>query len=724
MKKLYILTFLLFTYSLTMANPVDSLLERIDKGLSKKIITEIVTSDKQKDFFELDQAKDKVVIRGNNYVNIAVGINWYLKYYANIHLSWNNMSAKLPDKLPMVKHPERHETGIAFRYYLNYCTFSYSMAFWDWARWEKEIDWMALHGINLSLSITGNETVWYNLLKRLGYTTNEINDFIAGPAFMAWWQMNNLEGWGGPNPDEWYKKQEILQKKIISRMHEFGIEPVFPGFAGMVPRNIGKKLGYHIADPGTWCTFNRPAFLKPDDTDFNKFADMYYQEMGKLYGKAKYYSMDPFHEGGSTKGVDLNAAGQTIMAAMKRANPQAVWVIQAWQTNPRKAMIENLKAHNLLVLDLYSEKMPQWGDPKSAWYRPEGFGKHDWVYCMLLNFGGRVGLHGRMDRVINGFYNAQENLNGKTLCGIGAAPEGIENNPVMFELLYELPWRKERFTKEDWIKSYIKARYGKYDTTVNEAWQLLVKYPYNCPDDYPGEGAVESLFCARPSINPQRVSTWGSSMLYYNPDYTRQAAEKLLSVADKFKNNENFKYDLIDILRQSIADEGNTLSKKIGEAFEAKNIEKFKMLADSFLLAIQCQDKLLSANSGFKVGSWLEQAKSLSEKQGNRTLYEWNARTLITVWGNRGASEEGGLHDYSNREWNGLLADLYYRRWKLFFDNTVREMQGETVAPIDFFAMDEEWTHEKKVYNSKPEGNFLQTVNYVYKQMFGNINLK
>ena len=82
------------------------------------------------------------------------------------------------------------------------------MAFWDWERWEKEIDWMAMHGINMPLSITGMEVVWYNLLKRIGYTTEEINEFISGPAFMAWWQMNNLEGWGGPNPDSWYRQQE------------------------------------------------------------------------------------------------------------------------------------------------------------------------------------------------------------------------------------------------------------------------------------------------------------------------------------------------------------------------------------------------------------------------------------------------------------------------------------------------------------------------------------
>lgn len=47
-----------------------------------------------------------------------------------------------------------------FRYYQNVCTQSYSYVWWDWARWEKEIDWMALSGINLALAFTGQEAIW------------------------------------------------------------------------------------------------------------------------------------------------------------------------------------------------------------------------------------------------------------------------------------------------------------------------------------------------------------------------------------------------------------------------------------------------------------------------------------------------------------------------------------------------------------------------------------
>lgn len=234
------------------ANPVTNLLERIDKGASKKFKIEYIKSDQ--DFFEIAPSKEgaPIVIKGNTWVNIAVGINWYLKYYAGINLTWNNMTAKLPAKLPKVEKAERHETDLKLRYDFNYCTFSYSMAFWDWDRWQKEIDWMALHGINIPLAIVGEECVWRNMLLKLGYSEEEIGKFIAGPAFLAWWAMNNLEGWGGPLPLSWYKQQEALQKKILANMKEWGMHPVLPGYCGMMPHDAKQRLGLNVSDGGLW----------------------------------------------------------------------------------------------------------------------------------------------------------------------------------------------------------------------------------------------------------------------------------------------------------------------------------------------------------------------------------------------------------------------------------------------------------------------------------------
>lgn len=706
----------LFLLGITLyASPITGLLERIDKGASRKFVIERLKGEK--DFFELDQKGNKVVVRGNNYVSIATGINWYLKYYAGINLSWNGMKADLPEVLPPVLKKERHETDLKLRYDFNYCTFSYSMAFWDWKRWEQEIDWMALHGINLPLAMVGTDVVWKNVLEELGYTREEINAFIAGPGFQAWWLMNNLEGWGGPNPDSWYERQEELQKRILKRMREYGIEPVLPGYSGMVPHNAKDRLGLNVADPGRWNGYPRPAFLQPTDPQFERIAALYYQEMTRLYGKASYYSMDPFHEGGNTSGVDLEAAGKAIWKAMKQANPRAAWVVQAWGANPRPQMIRNLPAGDMVVLDLFSESRPQWGDPASSWYRKEGFGQHDWLFCMLLNYGGNVGLHGKMAHLIEEFYKAKDSSFGKTLKGVGMTMEGIENNPVMYELLCELPWREQRFSKDEWLEGYLKARYGKSDSQVSQAWMLLSNTIYNCPAASTQQGTHESILCARPSWKAYQVSSWSEMSDYYDPADVIRAAGMMVEAAERFRGNNNFEYDLVDIVRQAVAEKGRLMYRVLVDAYKAGDRELFKLSSDRFLRLILMQDRLLATRPEFKVGRWLESARNLGSTEEEKDWYEWNARVQITTWGNRVAADDGGLHDYAHREWNGLLRDFYYLRWKTWLDEQLKSFEGGQPKAIDFYALEEPWTLKHNSYASEAEGNPVDIACEIYREI-------
>ena len=677
------------------------MLERIDKGASEKFEIEITDSDK--DFFELSSKENKIVVKGNNYVSVASGINWYLKYHAGIHISWNGMSATLPDSLPCIEKPITIECNSKYRYNLNFCTFSYSMPFWDWERWEREIDWMALHGINLSLAVTGTEGVWVNTLKKLGYNNKEINDFIAGPAFSAWWLMNNLEGWGGENYKRWYKRQIALQKRIIKRMREFGINPVLPGYCGMIPSNVNEKLGIDAVNTGLWCGYKRPFFILPNDPNFNHIADIYYNEQKNLFGKADFYAIDPFHEGGLTEGIDMEEAGKTIMAAMKRCNKNAVWVAQGWQGNPNSDIIAPLEKGDMLILDLHSESAAQW----------EHYGNHDWAYCMLLNFGGNVGLHGKVDAVIDGFYSLKENKN-SSLKGIGMTPEGIENNPMMFELLTELAWRDERFCKEEWIKNYVTARYGVCDTTLLKVWYILGNSIYNAPKENRQQGTHESLFCARPSLNVKSVSKWANPEDYYNPNDIISAAMLMCDVAEKYRGNNNFEYDLTDILRQAISERGRLVLKEIKLAFDNNETALFEKKCDEFLNLILLQDNLLSCRSEFMVGGWINAARKMGKTPKERDLYEWNAKVQITTWGDRNASENGGLRDYAHKEWNGILKDLYYERWKLFFDTL---KHGEDTNSIDWYSFDTKWVEMKKKY---PYKGYRNIVNFIKESLITN----
>ena len=714
---LILLACLCFPFAQLWSNPVHDLLERIDPGASKKFIIQVKKGSS--DFFELDQKGDKVVIRGNNYVNIATGLNWYLKYYAGIHLSWNGMTAKLPESLPKVSTPVRKETNLSLRYDFNYCTYSYTMAFWDWERWEKEIDWMALHGINLPLAVVGQECVWKNMLEKLGYSKEEINKFIAGPAFLAWWAMNNLEGWGGPNPDSWYTQQEALQKKILKRMREYGIEPVFPGYSGMVPHDANKKLGLNVTEPALWNGFTRPAFLLPTDSRFNEIASLYYKELEKLFGKANYYSMDPFHELEDAGSVDFDAAGKAVLKAMKDVNPKATWVIQGWTENPRPEMIKNLNNGDILILDLFSECRPMWGIP-SIWKREKGYEQHDWLFCMIENFGGNVGLHGRMDQLLNNFYLTKNNPLAAHLKGIGLTMEGSENNPVMFELMCELPWRPEKFTKEEWLKDYLFARYGVRDEKITQAWSILADGIYNCPFGNNQQGPHESIFCGRPGLNNFQASSWSKMQNYYDPTSTEAAARLMLEVADKYKGNNNFEYDLVDIVRQSLSDRGRIVYNQTIADFKSFDKKSFAAHSQEFLNILLAQNRLLGTRSEFRVGRWIEQARNLGTTPEEKDLYEWNARVQITTWGNRVCANDGGLRDYAHKEWNGLLKDFYYKRWAAYWQTLQDVLDGKPMVELDYYAMEEPWTLAHNPYASQPEGDCVSVAKEVFNEVFPN----
>ena len=698
------LFFLLFS-AMSAENVLDGMMERIYSGLSRRIDVEIVSDTV--DYFELSQHGERPHIRGNNPVSAAFGLNWYLKYYTGNHLSWNNMHASLLDTLPAVTETLRMETWLPMRYYLNYCTHSYSMAFWDWERWEREIDWMALHGINMPLAVTGSAALWRNVLCRLGYPEDKIDGFVAGPGFQAWWLMNNLEGWGGPVPESFYRRDESLQRRIVERMRQYGMEPVLPGYSGMIPHDAGEKLGLSVSDPGQWLGYTRPAFIQPSDPAFDRVAEVYYDELTRLYGQTRYYSMDPFHEGGNTDGVDLAAAGRTILSAMRRANPEAVWVVQGWQANPRRQMIESLPAGSMAVLDLQAENRPMWC------VRDDSFSGHDWIFCMLLNFGGNVGMFGKMDAMVDGFKDALRRS--PTLSGVGLTMEGIENNPVMYELLCELPWRGDSIDIDRWLADYVGARYGEADSSALQAWRLLRKSVYGCPADSVQQGTAESVFCARPSDNPLQASTWAATKYYYDPDDLFEAARLMNDAADRLSGNPDFVYDLVDVTRQAVADRGRQVGRRLADAAKKGDRGAYAVAAADFLRLIELQDSLLTTHPDFMLGRWLEMARSCGDTPQEKDWYEWNARVQITTWGNREASDRGGLHDYAHREWQGLLRDFYLPRWKVWFDARLDLWDSGKLPEIDFYAMEELWTRRHNRYTSVAQGDPVSTARAVLR---------
>jgi alpha-N-acetylglucosaminidase len=675
----------------TVKNPkaVADLIERIGgEGAARLIDTQLNTSLGNEQFIITKNGK-KPCIKASTLSALTCGVGWYLNHYANINIAWNNPIVNLSAAtLPLPSQNEVHTCSADYRYYLNYCTFSYSMSTWTWQRWQQEIDWMALHGINMPLQIVGLETVWHNMLRdEYGYSADEINNYVAGPCFMAWFGMNNLEGWGGPNPDWWYDRQEQLCKKIIARMNDLGIEPVLPGYSGMVPSNFTEKTDISAIDQGGWCNFPRPYILDPNTDGFAEVAQKYYKHLHSVMGTSKYYSMDPFHEGANTSGIDVAAAYARIFEQMNIANPKSQWVIQQWQWSKAQYLVlDNVPTRRLIVLDLFSD-----GRPNLNAYKD-----HDVVYCILPNFGGRTGFMGRFDKVFNEYFAAKNSIS--TVRGVGAAPESIEQVPVLYDALYELPWLAEKPDGAQWMAQYAVRRYGKHDDNAIAAWQTLRTSALSCPTAL--QGPHEAVTCARPAWNVDRVSTWGGTKLFYDSAETAKAA-KLLLAADL--SGTNYTYDLIDITRQALTDYANTLQAAINAAHQANDATQLQQLEAQFLELINDIDTLLNCDSNFMLGKWTSMARNIADEvpgttDADRDWLEFNnARTLITTWGERNNSEGAGLRDYSYRQWAGMLKDFYAPRWQKFFT---------TNGDIDWYESDRAWTLNKSInYTATPHGD-------------------
>jgi alpha-N-acetylglucosaminidase len=488
----------------------------------------------------------------------------------------------------------------------------------------------------------------------------------------------------------------------------------------MVPHDAKAKMGLDVAEPEPWNGYTRPAFLLPTDKRFQEIAALYYKEQVALFGKANYYSMDPFHEAKGIDQIDLDASGKAIMEAMKKVNPKAVWVVQGWTENPRDEMIKNMKNGDLLIVDLFSECRPMWGMQPSLWYREGGYKQHDWLFSMLLNFGARTGLHGRMDQLLHNFYLTKNNPLATHLKGIGLTMEGIENNPMMFELMTELPWRPDKMTKEQWLAQYLPARYGQQDATISAAWKILANGIYNCPVTNNQQGAHESIFCSRPSLESFQSSSWSKMANYYDPTSTADAARLMLSIADRYKGNNNFEYDLVDIVRQAIADRARIVYNKAVADFKSFDKKSFDNDSKEFLRLLLSQDKLLGTRREFRVGHWIEAARNWGNTTDEKNLYEWNARVQITTWGNRYSADEGGLRDYANKEWNGILRDFYYKRWAAYWQTLSDVLDGKPMVKLDYYAMEEPWTKELKQYSAQPEGDCISIAKEVFEQAFSN----
>lgn len=689
----------------TAKQAAQQLLERLLPGQAGRFGFEVIPDANGADVFEIEDERGRIVLRGNKGVSLASALNWYLKYYAHSSVSWRGDNLRLPEPLPAVKEKIRRISSCRYRYCFNYCTFSYSLAWWEWAEWERMIDWMALHGINMPLAITGQEAVWQQVYLKLGLNDRQIKQFLVGPAYLPFGWMGCIDGWGGPLPDSWISKHTELQHRILARQRELGMTSVLQGFTGHVPKTLLSVFPQaKLQQLPSWAQFPSTYFLDPHDPLFVRLGKMFIEEQTRQFGTAHLYASDTFIEmiPPSNDPKFLASMGRTIYDAMHSGDPESIWVLQGWifsnqpqfwQLPQGRAFLGAVPDDRLIALDLYGESSPVWPKTESFFGKP-------WIWCVLHNFGGLVGIYGDLPRMSAELTRAGTSPDRGKLSGIGLTFEGMDYNPIVQDLLTETSWHQQMPPLDQWVAQFAHRRYGHRFPETEQAWDILRNTLYR------QGGPMGTPLIERPSL---KLGT-SPEPWRYQADVLRMLS-LLLARADELRGVETYRFDLVNLTRELLVAQGPRRVADILQAHQARNGVRFDEAARRLRQLFQDIDELLATDRNFLLGVWLEGAKHWANTESERRLYEWNARNLITLWG----PPDSALHEYAARQWSGMFKGFYQKRWDLFLDRLRQAMvqnQPFDAEKVDreIRAWEEQWTHQTEAYPTEPRGDAITVV--------------
>ncbi|HXA39798.1 MAG TPA: alpha-N-acetylglucosaminidase [Phenylobacterium sp.] len=632
-------------------------------------------------------------VHGDTPVALARGAYAWMRQTGAAHVSWEGDRTALPARLPDGASG-RVESPFAHRAYLNPCTYGYTTPWWDWPRWRREIDWMAVHGIDMPLALEGQEFVWRALWREMGLTEAELAGYFSGPAFTPWQRMGNIEGYRAPLPAAWIDKKRDLQRRILGAMRALGMSPILPAFGGYVPKAFALKHAdariYRMPAGGG---FHETYWLDPRDPLFAKLAARFLALYTETYGSGTYYLADSFNEmrppvaddgtGGGNAGfadggagkaaaaqVDpalkarrLAAYGKAIHAAFHAARPDAVWVMQGWLFGADSqfwdeaaiaAYFSEVPDGGVMVLDIGNDRYPD------VWRRARAFAGKPWIFGYVHNYGASNPVYGDLEGYRRDLAAVLADPQAGRLAGFGLFPEGLDNNSIVYEEAYDLAWGAGGASLSAWLSGYAKSRYGRTTPELDAALRQLADAAYTTrywsPRWWNGRAGAY-LFCKRPTATIGEFPG-------HPGDRAKLAAAvaELARMAPAFAGEPLFVHDLIDATGHLVSEEIDLLLQAAVAAYRRGDLaagDRARRKAEDLALAL---DALLGAQPD-TLATWIDAARAYADNPADARAYVLDAKAQVTVWGG-----DGGLADYASKAWQGLYGDFYLPRWSQFLD--------------------------------------------------------
>lgn len=673
-KKNYLLFLLLWWMTLSLhgaknqpCQMMEDMVTRLMPDHAREFSFELVSGDDEN--FSVRSDGGRIIVSGNSCIAMAVGLNHYLKNYCLTEVSWKSQNAVvLPRELPALDHVLHGKAKVKQRFFLNYCTFGYTMPWWGWKEWERLIDWMALNGVTMPLANTGMESVLQRLWRKEGLSDGEILNHFVGPAFLPWQRMSNVNSWMGPLPQSWIDGQERLQQKILQRERSFGMKPILAAFNGSVPLSwVKRNPKAQVTEVSQWGGFGkqfRTYFLSPKDPRFKQLQKIFIEEQTRLFGTDHYYCLDCFNEvqPPSWQPEELRQQTKLIHQSLDQADPVSVWVQMGWffyndqkhwTLDAMRSFLSGIPKGRMMMLDYYI-------DHTELWKRTDAFYGHQFLTCVLANFGGNTMLQGDMDKVSARLDEALRH--GSNMVGIGATMEGFGVNPDFYEFVFDKAW-ETGISDEQWKQRMADRHVGYANEENRQAWKTIID---KLMPSYVGESGT--VVCAQPSF----------TACYMNKTYPDELRKVWRQLIDVKSDKREHLYDIVNVGRQVLGNFFQHELQSLHKAYEARQLDSINYYSKRMEDMLDDLDDLLACNEEFSLEKWVSDARGFGTTLEEKDYYERNARAIITIWG-----DSRHLTDYANRTWSGMVSSYYKKRWQIFIDHVRKAVESNKAFAQD-----------------------------------------
>ena len=451
--------------------------------------------------------------------------------------------------------------------------------------------------------------------------------------------------------------------------------------------------------------------------------------------------------------------GVAAFTGLNRTDPDAVWSFQGfafhgWNDSDITAswlrgFVESTPPGRFVIIDMAYKGLGEW----TKWNNASYFGA-DFIWSALHNFGDTNGLKGDLKRIASIIPIVERSTS--SMAGIGATPEGIDQNPVYYEFLYDQVYVFPNETViPDVATALVERAYRRYGGLmpshasyghVTKAWQLLAR------SSYANDGSVQDLTGVA-HIQP------GDSNQFEKDRFTPEvilcdiynawkeflvAAEVAPPKSQLSFQQAPFTYDLIDTGREVLAQLSQPMALNFSDAL-AKNpldADLLQRTGSVYLQLLLDLDYLVGTHQAFLLSPWLESARQWSSTGKDSDcsaaavspddvkdcshFYEWNARVQITTWNPvtvNATRVPGGPIDYAAKHWNGLIRDYYAQRLSIILNQALWDAGKTGVLNESAVAFLEarfayKWATSQNKYSLEPSADPLH-VSEMMEETYG-----